>query len=141
MGIWDRLLKTERRIRQRVENAFGHGADQTPLEVRRGILEQVESRIVVDSGGRVFPFGKVAVRLRPPTEALRSIFEASFLQNDSLRSDIFERLRDSKASYPREIEITVELTTGGSSDTYGGICELDFATVDREHKRKIPAIK
>jgi hypothetical protein len=141
MGIWDRLLKAEQRIRQRVENAFGHRSDQTPLEVRREILEQVESRIVVDSGGKLFPFGKVAVRLRPATEALRSIFEAAFIQNDSLRSDIYQKLTDSKAAYPREIEITVEVAAGGSNEIDGRIYDLDFATVDREHKRDIPVIK
>ena len=141
MGIWDRLLKAEQRIRQRVENAFRRGSDQTPLEVRREILEQVECRIVVDSGGKVFPFGKVAILLRPPTEALRSIFEAAFIKNDSLRSDIHQKLTDSRAAYPQDIEITVELAAGGSGETYAGIYELDFATVDRERKREIPAVR
>jgi hypothetical protein len=140
MGIWDRLLKTEQKIRKRVENVFG-GRAQTPLEVRREIVEQIESRIVVDSGGKTFPFGKVTIRLRPPTEALRSIFEAAFLQNDSLRSEIHQKLSDSKASYPREMEIKVELATGGSGDADAGMCELDFAPLDREHKREIPAIR
>jgi hypothetical protein len=141
MGIWDRLLKAEQKIRKRVENALGQGSAQTPLEVRREILEQVESRIVVDSGGKVFPFGKVAIRLRPPTEALRSILEAAFLQNDSLRSEIHQKLRDSKASYPPELEITVELAISGPGDPGAGMFELDFATVDRERKREIPAIR
>jgi hypothetical protein len=141
MGIWDRLLKAEQRIRQRVENAFGRGSSHTPLEVRREILDQVESRIVVDTGGKLFPFGKVAVRLRPPTEALRSVFEAAFIQNDSLRSDIHQKLRESKADFPREFEITVELVTGVSNEMDGRIYELDFAAVDRERKREVPAIR
>jgi hypothetical protein len=141
MGIWDRLLRAEQKIRKRVENAFGQGNARTPLEIRRGILEQVESRMVVDRGGKVFPFEKVVVRLRPPTEALRSILETAFIQDDSLRSDILQKLRDSRASHPREIQIAVELATCGSGEPDSGVFELEFAAVDHERKRETPAIR
>ncbi|MBP1623737.1 MAG: hypothetical protein H6Q07_1757, partial [Acidobacteria bacterium] len=61
MGIWDKLLKAEQSIRKRVENAFGDETARTPLEIRREILQQVESRIIVDAGGSSFPYEKVIV--------------------------------------------------------------------------------
>jgi hypothetical protein len=109
MGFWDRLLKAEQNIRKRVENAFGQGAAQTPLELRRDILEQVESRIVIDTSGSQFPFGKVVVQLYPSTAALRDVFEAAFLQDDSLKADILDTLRDSQAQCPRELEVDIEI--------------------------------
>lgn len=109
MEFWNKLLKAEQNIRKRVEGVFGHGAAQTPLEVRREILEQVESRIVVDANGHSFPFGTIKVRLQPPTQALRDVFETAFMQDGSLRSDILEKLRDSQAHFPKELEIMVEV--------------------------------
>ena len=109
MGFWDRLQKAEQNIKKRVENAFGHGASQTPLEVRRAILDQVEFRIVVDTSGNRFPFGKVQVQLKPPTEALRDVFEAAFLEDDSLKADILEKLKESQAKCPGELEIIIEI--------------------------------
>ena len=97
MEFWDRLLKAEQNIRKRVENTFGHGMAQTPLEVRREILEQVEARIVIDTGGNLFPFGKVIVALQPPTEAVAEVFRTAFLQDESLKSDIIDKLKDSQA--------------------------------------------
>lgn len=109
MGFWDRLLKAEQNIRKRVENAFGHGTAQTPLEVRRQILEQVESRIVLDTKGPQFPFGRIIVRLQPATEALRDVFDAAFLQDASLKTDIIEKLKDSLAAFPKDLDVEVEM--------------------------------
>jgi hypothetical protein len=111
MGFWDRLLlKTEQNIKKRVENVFGHGAAQTPLEVRSEILDQVESRIIVDTGGSRFPFVKVLVQLKPSTEALRDVFEATFLQDGSLKADILRKLKDSQARCAGECEVIVEIS-------------------------------
>ena len=108
MGIWDKLLRAEQNIRKRVENVFRHGGAQTPLEIRREILEQVESRIVVDSGRRFFPFGKVTVRFQPSTEALRAVFAAAFIQGGSLEMDIRQSLKNSKVLLPGDLEIIVD---------------------------------
>ena len=143
MGFWDRLLKTEQDIRKRVENTFGQGAAQTPLEMRREILDQVESRIVVDSGGNQFPYGKVVVQLQPPTEALRDVFEAAFLQDDSLKSDILMRLKSSQARHPSEIEIVVELREIQRPEREGSfpLFRLDFVKPDPARKLEIPETK
>jgi hypothetical protein len=143
MGFWDRLLKAEQNIRRRVESAFGHGSAQTPLEIRREIIEQVESRIVVDTGGSRFPFAKVAVLLQPPTEALRDVFEAAFLQDGSLRTDILETLRDSQARYPSDLEVAVELRLPPSPATVedSPLFQLDFVKPDPSRRAEVPEAK
>jgi hypothetical protein len=140
MGFWDRLLKTEQNIRKRVENTFGQGAAQTPLEIRREILEQVESRIIIDTGGNQFPYGSVIVQLQPPTEALRDVFEAAFLQDSSLQSDILTKLKSSQARYPSDIEIVVKLLAVPAQGQEGSLelFHLDFALPDPSRKREIP---
>jgi hypothetical protein len=140
MGFWDKLLRAEQNIRKRVENTFGQGAAQTPLEIRREILEQVESRIIIDTGGNQFPYGSVIVQLQPPTEALRDVFEAAFLQDSSLQSDILTKLKSSQARCPSEIEIVVELLAipdQGKTDALP-LFRLDFIRPDPARKPEIP---
>jgi len=141
MGFWDRLLKAEQNIRRRVENAFGHGTAQTPLEIRREILEQVESRIAVDANGNQFPYGRVVVQLHPPTEALRDVFETAFLQEGSLRSDILAELKEADARYPRGLEIVVQIPTTLARDESLPLFRLDFIKPDPSHKIEIPETK
>jgi hypothetical protein len=143
MDFWNKLLKAEQNIRKKVENVFGNGTAQTPLEIRRGILEQVESRIVVDTGGRVFPFAKIVVQLQPPTEALRDVFETAFIQDGSLRADILGKLKDSEARYPAEIEIAIELQQIPSvpSPVSPSLFQLDFVKADPLRKPEIPEMK
>ena len=139
MGFWDRLLKAEQSIRKRVENAFGNGAAQTPLEIRREILEQVESRVVVDTNGRQFPFGKILVQLLPPTEVLRDIFTTAFLQEESLKTEIVAKLKDSEARYPAQLEIVIEIQSPPSSAPAepGPMLHLDFVRLDPSKKPEI----
>src|SRR5512140_2175873 len=105
MGIVDKLLKTENRLRKRIEGLFGDGAVQTPLEVRRAILEQVESRIAVDKGGKVFPFGRILIHLQPHDASLQDVFQAAFFSDGSLESDIREMLRESGAAFAPALEV------------------------------------
>lgn len=108
MGIMEKLLRAEQKIRRRIDGVFGDGASNTPLEVRREILEQVESRIVPDRGGKIFPFGGIAVRLRPPDQALRDVFQAALIQNRSLEDEIRQLLRDSGVTLHERFQVVVE---------------------------------
>ena len=140
MGLWDKLLKAEQNIRKRVENAFGHGMAQTPLEVRRGILEQIEARIVIDAGGNRFPYGKVVVTLQPPTATAAEIFQTAFLQDESLKSDIVDKLKDSQAQYPNEMEISVGLrqVPDAAPEQPFPLFQLDFIKPGPLRKPEIP---
>lgn len=139
MTIWNKILEAEQNIRKRVENAFGKDSSQTPLEVRRDILEQVESRIVVDKGGKAFPFVKIELHLYPPTKALYDVFEVAFISEDSLKSDIVQKLREAQDREMRDLQIVIELhepvdRAGGSAELF----QLNFFKPDRFRQIEIP---
>ena len=52
MRFLDALLRAEREIERRIDKAFGRGAARTPLELRREILDEVESRIAAAPEGK-----------------------------------------------------------------------------------------
>jgi len=145
MKFWNKLLNAERHIRKRVENAFGIGSAETPLEVRRAILEEVEARIVVDRGKKFFPFGKVIIRLLPQTEAGRDVFEAAFLKEASLKADIYRKFRDARIQHPGNVEILVDICRDPILDptesTNRPAFEMDFLRLDESPKREIPETK
>ena len=145
MGLWDKILKAEKDIRRRVENAFGQGSERTPLEVRKEILEQVESRIVEDKGGRVFPYETVICRLQPPEGSLHDVFETAFLQDGSLQADIEKSLKESRARLREDLQIIVELATAsepdGAQSSPATLFQLEFVKADLHRRREVPEIK
>ena len=84
MSIKDALLKAKQNINERVENALGHGEAINPLAVRRDILNQVESKFVIDPTGKSLPFGRVVVRLQPQTAKQHAALEEAFVREDAL---------------------------------------------------------
>jgi hypothetical protein len=141
MGIVDKLLKTENQIRRRIENIFGGGAIRTPLEVRREILEQVESRISVDKGGKVFPFGRIQICLKPTDPALQDVLQAAFLRDRSLENDIRELLRESGASFPHTLEVTLDLVKTGDGESKAGdpVLSIQFCGMEDVTAHERPA--
>jgi hypothetical protein len=143
MGILDRLLKTEQKIRRRIERSFGDGSAQTPLEVRREILEQVESRIMPDRGGKIFPFGGVVVRLRPRDPAMREIFQAAFVDDGSLENETRELLRSSGVRIPDRFHVAVQFDQPAPEPPDGSLSTfaLEFVSADNISERPRPAAR
>jgi len=142
MKLWDKIWKAEQNIRKRVENAFGREISQTPLEVRADILEQVESRIAIDKGGKLFSFDRLEVHLHPATLAQCDVFDMAFLANDSLKSDIRSKLREAQAPQGENLEILVELHKPAGPDQEGNppgeLLRLNFIKQDQSRLREIP---
>ncbi len=142
MEFWDKLVKAEQNIRKQVESVFGRGSAQTPLEMRREIIEQVESRIVIDASGNHFPYSKVIVQLQPPTSALRDVFASAFLQDQSLKSDVLSKLKDTQAKYPSELDVVIELLEpSGTATESAPLFQLDFEKPDPLRKTEIPSTR
>jgi hypothetical protein len=131
MGFLDRLLRAERKIQGRIDLAFGKGAAQTPLEIRREMLEEVESHIVSRKGKRTFPFTRVAVRLYAPQEDMRDIFRAVFLEEDSLAEDIRELLREAGCATPGPVAIDVDFHDPGDETAPDRRYRLEFSNPER----------
>jgi hypothetical protein len=142
MGFWNKILKTEQSIRKHLEGAFGSGTAHTPLEVRRAIIEQVEARIVIDADGSRFPYAKISVQLLPQNEAMHDVFDSAFMQDDSLRTDILAKIRDSGAAVSETIEISIELKSFEPDQNEAApLFKVNYYKVDPARKRDIPEVR
>jgi hypothetical protein len=140
MKFWDRILQTEQTIRKRVEDAFGKETARTPLEIRREILEQVESRIGIDKGRKLFLFEKLEIHIHPPTEALRDVFELAFLKDNSLELDIRQKLREIKQTGNLEIAVQVHEPADRNQAEVppADFLQLNFVKMDPSRPREVP---
>ena len=143
MSIRDALLKAKQNINARVENALGHGAAISPLAVRKDILEQVESKIVVDPTGKRFPFGRVVVRLQPQTAKQHAALEEAFVREDALNKYLLQTLQDLQIQCPKEFDARVELQE--VSETEGAppraLFEIDFVRLHVLRLEEVPEVK
>jgi len=136
MGIWERLLQTGRTMRQRMAGALGREPLKAPSEVRRDILREVESKITGDALGREFPYARVVVGLRPPTRALRDLFETVLVRGDSLKADIARKLEDVR--HPAALEIVVRLKQDPEAPSSQPLFALDFVKPDPPPQPELP---
>ncbi len=82
-----------------------------PMELRRAILEDVESRAVSPGGGRrIFPYNRLEVRLLAAGPREREELEAIVGGAWDLRREITDRLRDHGCSVPGSLEVEVSVT-------------------------------
>jgi hypothetical protein len=145
MSVWDAILKAKHNISERIEDALSLGSGKTVAAVRQGILDEIESRIVSNTGGKHFPFGKAIVRLQPQTEAQRNSFEKAFLHQGALKADILQKLTDSQSRYPDEFEAIIEIRRGTDTDPAKAsprpLFEMNFIKHNPVRRRDIPETK
>jgi hypothetical protein len=142
MRLWGKLRDWKRNMRERIENAFGKKTRRTCLEVRREILEQVESRIATDANRKRFPYAKAIVWLQPTTEVLRNVFEVAFMRDGSLKKDILELLKGANARLQEPFEaivkIKMDLTLDSEATSPGPLFQLDFIAQDPSIGKEVP---
>jgi hypothetical protein len=79
-----------------------------PLEIRRAVLEDAESRVVAAGGGkRIFPYNRIRVHLLAPDPRERIELEALVQEGWNLREEISTRLRDRGAPVPLDLDVQV----------------------------------
>lgn len=82
-----------------------------PMELRRAVLDDVESRVVIAGGGkRVFPYNRLEVRLLADSAEQREALEAIVREAWDLRHEVTDRLRDSRANVVPGLEVDVQVT-------------------------------
>lgn len=80
----------------------------SPLEIRRAILDDVESRVIaVGEGKRLLPFNHLRVHLLTPGPDERQAMEAIVQEAWDLKAQIAERLRDRGCPVPAGLEVEV----------------------------------
>jgi hypothetical protein len=79
-----------------------------PLEIRRSILEDAESRVVAAGGGkRIFPYNRVTVHILAPDREERTGLEALVREGWNLREEIAGRLSERGAPVPPDLAVEV----------------------------------
>lgn len=82
-----------------------------PMELRRAVLDDVESRVVIAGAGkRVFPYNRLEVRLLADSPEQREALEAIVHEAWDLRHEMTDRLRDSGSAAPPGLEVDVQVT-------------------------------
>jgi hypothetical protein len=142
MSIKDTLQKATQNVRIKVENALAREKGMEPSVVRQEILSQIESRIISDASGKVFPFAKIIVHLQPQTKLERNAIEEALIQKDALTSDIVQLLNNVQARYPEELEALVEFREYSEPDEtelpLPHPFEMDFIKLNAPRRQDIP---
>ena len=80
----------------------------SPLEIRRAILDEVESRVIAVGGGkRLFPFNRLRIHLLAPEPQVRTELEAVVREGWNLKQEIAARLRERDCPVPADLEVEV----------------------------------
>jgi len=89
-----------------------------PLEIRRAILDEVQSRIVTAGvGKRIFPYNRIRIHILADTEQEREELETIVHEAWDLKADIAERLRDHEAKAPADLDVEIaEITVIAAGD-------------------------
>ncbi|HEX3554976.1 MAG TPA: FHA domain-containing protein [Thermoanaerobaculia bacterium] len=78
------------------------------LEIRRAILDDVESRVIAVGGGRrLFPFNRLRVHLLAPDPQMRTELEAVVREGWNLKEEIAARLRERDCPVPPDLAVEV----------------------------------
>ena len=90
------------------------GVEQPPaaLEIRREVLQEVVRRVEpVGAGDYVFPYNEVRVSIGAPDQQRRGLYEAAFVEGDTLAAQVREVLADAGARVAN-LNVTVQVLDG-----------------------------
>lgn len=88
-----------------------------PMEIRRAVLDEVESRIVsAGQGKRVFPFNRLKIRLLAPGPREKVELEAVMRDVWDLPAEVRERLSDRGCPVPPDLDVDVDVTDEGGPE-------------------------
>ena len=111
-----------------------------PMEIRRALLDEVESRIVSAGGGkRVFPFNRLHIFLLAPGSRERIELEAVVRDVWDLQAEVRERLTECGCPVPPDLTVDVEVTEQGGPEYGDRRYRIDFERVERRVSAPPPA--
>jgi hypothetical protein len=112
-----------------------------PMEIRRAVLDEVESRIVSAGGGkRVFPFNRLRIRLLAPGPREKDELEALVGDAWDLPAEIRERIAERGCPVPPDLDVNVEVTDEASPAFGDRRYRIDFERAERTVKPPTPAL-
>lgn len=107
MSILDKMTRLEKRLQQLSRR---DDVPPEPVEVRRGILDDVEDMVrAAGRSRRVFPYNRLRVQVLAPDAAAKAALQAVLGGGDDLQAAIRERLRDIGCAVPDDLEVRLLL--------------------------------
>ena len=80
----------------------------SPLEIRRAVLDDVESRVIaVGEGKRLFPFNRLTVHLLAPEPQERAALEVAAREGWALELEIAGRFTDRDCPVPPDLSVEI----------------------------------
>ena len=112
-----------------------------PMEIRRAVLDEVESRIVSAGGGkRVFPFNRLRIRLLAPGPREKDELEALVGDAWDLPAEIRERIAERGCPVPPDLDVNVEVTDEASEAFGDRRYRIDFERAERTSRPPAPSL-
>lgn len=112
-----------------------------PMEIRRAVLDEVESRIVSAGGGkRVFPFNRLRIRLLAPGPREKDELEALVGDAWDLPAEIRERIAERGCPVPPDLDVSVAVTDETSPAFGDRRYHIEFERAERTSKPPAPAL-
>jgi hypothetical protein len=134
---WNRICRSAREM-------LGIQTLDASSDVRETIFNHLTSTVLEVENRNLLPFKNINVRLRPTTKSMAREFEAAFMKNSSLKSDLFRILKEIPVQFPPDLEISVVLQDKGTpSDNDfepGGLYEMEFAEPVDTARYEVPEI-
>jgi hypothetical protein len=112
-----------------------------PMEIRRAVLDEVESRVVSAGGGkRVFPFNRLRIRLLAPGS--REKVELEALVNDAwdIPAEVRERLAERGCTVPADLDVDVEVTDQADPAFGDRRYRIDYERTERKAAAPAPPV-
>jgi len=111
MGILKIAARVEQAVSRLLRQVFG-GDERHFIEVRRAILDEVESRVQpMGDGVREFPFNHLVVSLLERNDDRRYFYESAFIDGGRLKVEIIKRLGQSGVRLPPRLDLDFNFVT------------------------------
>ncbi len=102
MSILDKVTRLEKRLQQLSRR---DDVPPEPVEVRRGILDDVEDMVrAAGRSRRVFPYNRLRVQVLAADPAARAAMQAVLGGDEELLAAVRERLRETGCAVPEDLE-------------------------------------
>ncbi len=143
MSIWEEFRTEPRKILGRIRTLCGCEPETNPSAVRREILDQLMSEVVVSENGKRLPFGRIVVRLQPKTAKQHASFEEAFVLDSALSNHLLQSLKGMQVQYPRELQVRVELGEASNVGDSGPLpaFEIDYVKPNVLRLEEVPEIR
>ncbi len=107
MSILDKMTRLERRLQQLSRR---DDLPPEPVEVRRGILDDVEDMVkAAGRSRRVFPYNRLRIQVLASDSAARAAAQAVLGGDAEMLAAIRERLREGGCSVPDDLQVKLQL--------------------------------